>query len=173
MFVRVRTWIPVACCSAMLVAGLVGCAEQKKCNDGCGKDGMCCKDAPAKPLYERLGGEKAVATVVHDFVHRAAGDPKVNFTRKGTSMEWDATPANVAHLEKLLTQFICMATGGPQKYEGRDMKTTHRGMMISNAEFDALAGHLAAALDAAKVPMKEKDEVMKIAGSTRKDIVEK
>jgi hemoglobin len=59
------------------------------------------------------------------------------------------------------------------KYEGKDMKTVHRGMGISEAEFNALAGHLEAALRKHNVPRAEMDEVMKIAASTAPDIVEK
>lgn len=141
---------------------------------GCQSAGKACCDSPAagkKSLYERLGGEPALTAVVDDFVGRAAGDPKVNFTRKGTAAEWPATPENVAHLKKMLVQFIAMATGGPQQYTGRDMKSAHAGMNISDAEFNALAADLAASLDKFKVPKAEKDELMAIAASTRGEIV--
>jgi hemoglobin len=129
--------------------------------------------AKEKSLYDRLGGEAAIKAVVDDFVMRAAGDPKVNFTRKGTAMEWKATPEKIDHLKKMLVQMIGQATGGPQKYEGRGMKEVHKGMMITNAEFDALAGDLKATLDKFKVPQKEQQELLKIVGSTRGEIVEK
>jgi hemoglobin len=126
-----------------------------------------------KSLYDRLGGEPALTAVVHDFVGRAAGDPKVNFTRKGIpGHEWDASAANVAKLEKRLVQFIAMATGGPQKYEGKSMKSSHAGMKITEAEFNALAGHLVASLDKFNVPKREKDELMAVVGTTKADIVE-
>lgn len=126
-----------------------------------------------KTLYERLGGEKAIEAVVDDFVGRAAANPKVNITRKGTPMEWKATPENVAAVKKHLVMLVGMLTGGPQKYQGRDMKTAHKGMMITDAEFDAIAGDLKATLDKFNVPAKEQDELLKIVGSTRGDIVEK
>jgi truncated hemoglobin YjbI len=150
---------------------------------------VCCEPAPAvvtpapeekkieaptkKSLYERLGGEPAVKAVVDDFVGRAASNPKVNFTRKGTAVEWEASPENVARLKKLLIELIGSATGGPQKYTGRDMKSSHKGMMITEAEFGALAGDLKATLDKFKVPQAEQDELFKIVGSTKGDIVEK
>jgi hemoglobin len=129
--------------------------------------------ASAKTLYERLGGEPAIVAVVDDFVGRAASDPKVNFTRKGTASEWNPSPENVALLKKHLVQFISMATGGPSKYEGRPMKPVHAGMGITDAEFGALAGDLIASLDKFKVPQKEKDELIGIVASTKKEIVEK
>jgi len=126
-----------------------------------------------KSLYERLGGEKAISAVADDFVGRMTADSKVNFTRKGTPKEWKATPENLTTLKKHLTQYICHATGGPQKYEGKDIKIVHKGMEITDAEFDAAAADLSASLDKLKVPKTEHDELMKIVGTTRADIVEK
>lgn len=129
--------------------------------------------AKEKSLYERLGGEAAIKAVIDDFVGRAAGNPKVNFTRKGTPVEWKPTPENVDHLKKMLVELVGMVTGGPQKYSGKSMKDSHKGMMITQAEFDALAGDLKATLDKFKVPAKEQDELLKIVASTAGDIVEK
>lgn len=141
---------------------------------GTEKSGMMMSDGmPAKSLYERLGGEPAITAVVEDFVARTAGNPKVNFFRKGTPAEWKPSDAEVAMLKKHLVTFIAMATGGPQRYQGRTMAASHRGMMITDEEFNALAGDLAASLDKFNVPAKEKAELMAIAGSTRKDIVGK
>src|SRR5262245_38978531 len=61
-----------------------------------------------RTLYDRLGGEKAVTAVVDDFVARAAKNPKVNFTRKGTDAEWEASQENVARLKKHLVQFVSL-----------------------------------------------------------------
>lgn len=124
----------------------------------------------APSLYERIGGAPALTAVVDDFVAAAAADPKVDFTRGG---QWRATDASVAHLKKLLIEFMAQALGGPQKYSGRTMKETHHGMGITRAQFDALAGHLAATLKKHKVPARELDEIMAIAASTAPDIVEK
>lgn len=138
---------------------------------------MAASAVPAPPmekaasLYDRLGGEAAIKAVVDDFVGRAAGNPKVNFTRKGIK-EWEASPANVAQLKVRLVQLIGAVTGGPQKYEGKDMKSLHAGMKITSAEFGAIAGDLKATLDKFKVPAKEQAELMKIVGSTAADIVE-
>lgn len=126
-----------------------------------------------KSLYQRLGGEKAVEAVVDDFIGRAAKNPKVNFVRKGTPAEWKATPENLATLRKHLIQFVSLATGGPKTYEGRDMKVAHKGMDITDEEFNALAGDLKATLEKFNVPAAEQSELLTIVGSTRKDIVEK
>jgi hemoglobin len=124
-------------------------------------------DSAKKSLYDRLGGKPAITAVVDSFVNTAAGDPKVNFLRDGKIKD-----LNVPHLKAQLVDFISMATGGPVKYKGADMKKVHRGMKIKSSEFDAIAADLSATLDKFKVPQTEKDELMTIAASTKKDMVE-
>jgi hemoglobin len=126
-----------------------------------------------RTLYERLGGENAIRAVVDDFVARAAADPKVNFTRKGTPAEWKPTPENLDRLKKMLVDLIGMSTGGPQTYKGKNLKESHRDMKITQAEFDAAAADLKASLEKFNVPAKERDELLAIVNSTSKDIVEK
>lgn len=135
--------------------------------------GAGCASQPT--LYDRLGGEPAIKKVVDDFVANAAPDAKVNFTRKDAAGKemWQATPENVAKLKGHLVAFICMATGGPQKYTGRSMAEVHKGMHISESEFGASADDLVKALKKNGVQQKEIDEVVKIVGSTKGDIVGK
>jgi hemoglobin len=128
--------------------------------------------SPKKSLYDRLGGEAAIKAVVEKFVARAASDKDVNFFRKGTPAEWKPKPDDVDKLKLHLVQFIGMATGGPQKYEGRSMKEVHKGMEITEAEFKALAADLKAVLDEFKVPAKEQGELLSAVASTAPDIIE-
>jgi hemoglobin len=121
-----------------------------------------------KSLFDRLGGAPAITAVVDSFVDTTAVNPKVNFFRGEKYKGLD-----VVHLKKQLTAFMIQVTGGPSEYKGRDMKTAHMKMQITADEFNALAGDLAATLDKFKVPKAEKDELMTIAASTQKDIVEK
>jgi hemoglobin len=129
---------------------------------------------PTRTLYDRIGGESAIRAVINDFAARAAADEKVNFARKGVpGHEWQATPENVQKVKERLVQFVCVATGGPQKYEGQDMGTVHKGMQITGSEFDAIAADLKQSLDAVKVPPREQKELLDIVASTRGVIVEK
>jgi hemoglobin len=128
----------------------------------------------AKPLWDRLGGQKAVEAVVDDFVVRAANDTKnVNFTRAGHPNQWDPSPANMQKFKTRLVEFISLASGGPLKYKGKDMTSAHTGMEITSAEFQALANHLSASLDKFKVPAKEKNELLTAVAGTKDQIVGK
>lgn len=126
--------------------------------------------AAATSIYDRIGGAPALKAVVDDFVAAAAPDPKVDFTRGGS---WVASDVAVARLKKQLVDFMAQALGGPKAYTGRSMKATHSGMGITQAQFDAIAGHLKAALVKNKVAAKDVDAIMMIAASTAPDIVEK
>lgn len=167
-WVRVGIGTTLVCC-----AGLAACSSTEMMGGmGASKASDPKAQAAQKDtLYMRLGGEPAITAVVDDFVPRTASNPKVNFTRKGTGAEFNASPENVAHLKKKLVELMCQVTGGPQKYTGRDMKALHANMAITNAEFDAMAADLKASLDKLNVPGKERDELMTVVGGTRKDVV--
>ena len=61
---------------------------------------------------------------------------------------------------------------GPFSYRGKSMKEAHRGMGITNAEFDALAADLKMALERNGVGAADIEQVMRVVGATRADIVE-
>ena len=119
--------------------------------------------AAEKSLYERLGGQGAIQAVVTKFIGNVGADKRIN--------GYFAT-ADLKKLNKLLVEQVCMATGGPCSYSGRDMKTTHKGMKVTDAAFGALVEDLVAALDTFNVPAKEKGELLGILGPMKSDIVE-
>jgi hemoglobin len=129
---------------------------------GCGTAGSMSDRGPAS-LYDRLGGKPAITAVVDEFVGNVAKDGRIN-GRFAT--------ADIPRLKGHLVDQVCSATGGPCTYTGRDMKSTHAGMRISNAEFTALVEDLVAALNTYKVPAKEQQELLGLLGPMKSDIVE-
>lgn len=127
------------------------------------------KPPTAVTLWDRLGGEKGVAKVVDDFVALAASDAKVNLFRDG---KHKPTAEQTADLKKKLVEMISEASGGPLKYTGKSMKEVHKGMGITDAEFDALAADLKKALEDNKAQPDDVAAVLKAIDATRKDIVE-
>jgi len=123
--------------------------------------------AQEKSLYDRIGGYNALALVVDDFIVRLVTDKQFEKFFAGHS---DDSKKRIR--QHILDQF-CAATGGPCVYTGRDMKTSHTGLGITNDLWDAAAKHLVASLDKYKVPEKEKGEVLAFVTSLKKDIVEK
>ena len=124
--------------------------------------------AQAKPdsLYKRLGGYDAIAAVVDNFVPRLVKDPML-------AKYFVHSQSTLMHIRQLAVDQICAVTGGPCLYIGRDMKTAHKGLGISGAEWEQAVKHLAATLDQFKVASTEKDELLTLVGTLRADIVEK
>ncbi len=116
-----------------------------------------------KSLYERLGGGAAITAVMGDFVdNQVAKDARINKQFANTDL---------TRLKKLLAEFADNATGGPEKYTGRDMKTTHAGLKITMADFNALVEDLSKSLDVFKVPAQEKSDLLSALAPLSKDIV--
>jgi hemoglobin len=117
----------------------------------------------SRSLFERLGGKAAITAVVDDVVTRCAADDRINgkFAR-----------TDIPRLKASLIDQVCEATGGPCTYTGRDMRTTHDGMGVTAAEFDALVADLVATLDRFSVPAAEKAELISALAPMRADIVE-
>ena len=121
--------------------------------------------APAPSLYKQLGGREGIALVVDDFVANVVADERINARFKGLP-----APA-VFKLKSNLADQICDATGGPCAYIGRDMKTTHKGMAISEAEWNATVEALVKALDKNNVPAGAKTALLGALGPMKPDIV--
>jgi hemoglobin len=126
-------------------------------------------------LYQRLqvkdgtgtlrGGRDAIRLIVDDFVANLAADNR-------TKARFAALkPLEVERLKSLLADQICEASGGPCAYYGRDMKTTHTGMKITETEWNATVEALVKALDKYKIDKTEKEDLLAALGPMKKDIV--
>jgi hemoglobin len=135
------------------------------------KEPVVTPDQPKKPktMWGRLGGEEGVTRIVDDFVNLVAPDPKVDFFRGG---KYKLTEDAVVKMKRELVEQISQATGGPLKYKGPDMKKVHKGMGITDAQFNAIAADLKKALVKNKVADEDVKQILDAVGSFRKDIVE-
>ena len=115
-----------------------------------------------KTLYDRLGGTPALQAVVGELWNVVAADARINGRFKHTKPE---------AFGGQLVAFLCQASGGPCQYQGRDMKAAHTGMMLTDAEFNALADDTTKALNKFSVPAKEQGEVIGLLASLKGDIV--
>jgi len=116
-------------------------------------------------LYHRLGGYDAIAAVTDDAIARFATDPQLKRFFVGLSTD------SQKRLRQHFVDFLCNATGGPCLYLGRDMKTSHAGLGITEDDWTASVKDLTATLDKFKVPEKEKGEVLAAVSSLKGDIV--
>ena len=123
-------------------------------------------DQNNKSLYDRLGGYDAICAVANDLLPRLMADGSLGrfWAHRGED--------GIAREKQLLIDFLCSSAGGPMYYTGRDMKLSHRGMGISESDWQAFLGHLNATLDAFQVPRPERTAVLALVESTKADIVE-
>jgi len=119
-------------------------------------------------LYDRLGGVYNIATVVDDLIDRVMGDPRLNANPRVIEAHHRVSPAGFKYY---VTEMVCGATGGPQKYTGRTMKDSHQALMITAAEWQAFLDDFQQTMDKFGVPQTEQEELKAIVDSTRADIV--
>ena len=119
-----------------------------------------------KTLYERLGGYDAISAVVKDLLPRLMSDSRLG-------RFWENRGADgINREEQLLIDFLCSSAGGPLLYTGRDNKTSHKGMGISESDWEKFIAHLNATLEKFELPQQEHSDVIGFIESTKADIVE-
>ncbi len=120
-----------------------------------------------KSLYERLGGYDGVTTFVNDLLPRLQADSQLGrfWQNRGDD--------GIAREKQLLIDFLCSSAGGPMYYTGRDMKTSHKGMRISENDWSVFLQHAGATMEALQIPKQECDDVGAFVLSLKEDIVER
>ena len=118
-------------------------------------------------VYTRLGGNPAITAVIDDFIGKVAADARINAFFAAAA----ADPARLNRLKLNLVNQVGQASGGPEKYSGLDMKTAHKGMKITDAQFNALVEDLQNSLIKFKVESRTKIQLLTVLGGLRGDIV--
>jgi hemoglobin len=91
-------------------------------------------------LYDRLGGVHSIATVVDDLIDQIVVDPRLNANPRVDEAHHKVPPAGFKYL---VTEMLCGAAGGPQRYSGRSMEESHRDMAITPGEWQSVHGRRA------------------------------
>ncbi len=116
-----------------------------------------------KSLYDRMGGQKKVKAIVEDIWNNHSANPIVK------DRFADSDPA---YVKKRVFEIFAAASGATDvQYNGLDMKAAHKGMNISEMEFNAVVDDVLAACEKHKIAQQERNEVLAILWSVRKDIV--
>jgi hemoglobin len=119
-------------------------------------------------LYDRLGGVYNIATVVDDLIDRMMVDPRLNANPRVDEAHHRVSPPGFKYL---ITEMVCEAAGGPQRYSGRSMGDSHWHLMISEGEWQAFLDDFQQTLDKFAVPQPEQQELMALVESTKEAIV--
>lgn len=119
-------------------------------------------------LYERLGGVYAIAAVVDDFIDRIMIDSRLNANPNVDEAHHRVSKAGFKYL---VTEQVCWAAGGPQRYTGRSMRDSHAHLDITEFEWQSFLDDLRQSFDKFEVPAAERSELLAIVESTKSDIV--
>src|SRR5580698_7910569 len=107
-------------------------------------------------LFDRLGGVYPIAAVVDDFIDRIMVDPRLNANAKVDEAHHRVSKAGFKYL---VTEMVCWATGGPQKYTGKTMKDSHADLAITEPEWQVFLKDFQDSLDKFQVPAAEQQEL--------------
>ena len=119
-------------------------------------------EATAVNIYQAIGGRAAVTAAVDGLYGRIVADPVLGrFFPRGVA---------AVHRAYVVT-VLGEALGGPERYRGPDLVKAHRGLGITDADFDRTAGHLVATLDSLGVPGHLADQIVGIVAGLRPAVV--
>lgn len=121
----------------------------------------------AGSLYERLGGSVRISLIVDDVVKAHMENPTIN----ARFLPYVDKPETVQQVKQHMCDFLGAGTGGPETYAGRSMPDTHRGMDISDVEYDAAVDDIMSTLESHGIDRETRGEVKAITDSLKAEIV--
>ena len=117
-------------------------------------------------LYERLGRYDGIARITDEYLRGVRSDPQLaRFIGRGAD--------SLVRARQLLKDQLCAMTGGPCAYIGRDMKTAHGGLGITEADWSLNMKYMSAAVAKAHVADGDRDEFLALIEALKQQIVEK
>lgn len=118
----------------------------------------------SESLFDRIGGMDAVNASVDIFYKKVLSDDRIKHFFNKTDMDKQRNKQKA---------FLAYAFGGPVQYDGKDMRTAHEGMNLSDEHFNAVAENLVNTLKELNVPQESIDEVVTVALSVKDDVMNK
>ena len=120
------------------------------------------KKSKAASLYEWLGGEAKVRKIVNDILDKNYNNPHIGHHFPKVDMK---------KLKQLVFEFFSMGTGGPHRYTGRDIRASHAGLNLNEDDFQRGNLDIEQALKENGIGETERNEVMAILNSMKRDVI--
>ncbi|MGQ0732196.1 MAG: group I truncated hemoglobin [Acidobacteriota bacterium] len=114
-------------------------------------------------LYQRLGEAPGLARLVDDVVAAHLANPLVRTRFENVK--------DIDHLKKMAREFFGAGSGGPETYTGKDMRTAHKGMNISEQEYLAVMDDIVAAMAKNKLDEETQKDVIAILYSLKGEVI--
>lgn len=113
-------------------------------------------------LYHDLGERPGIARIVDDATANFLTDDRIKATFDNT---------NIARFKGLLTDQLCVVSGGPCVYKGQDMHDAHKGLHLTDYDFNALVEDLQKGMDQSGVPFAVQNRLLARLAPMHKDVV--
>ena len=164
--IRNRTPLSVlALCSTLALAACASPSTPGPDAPALGRAIPSAAPSPTEPtLYDDIGGEAGVASLVERFIREIATDDRVRGHYRDSDM---------GRFYRMMQQQMCESTGGGCTYEGDDMRRTHAGMDITPTEFNAIVEALMRAMDAEGLPVGVQNRLLALYAPMREDIIDR
>ena len=115
-------------------------------------------------LYERIGGEAAVDAAVDLFYRKVLADDRISQFFDTVDMDRQRAKQKA---------FLTFAFGGPNAYSGKDMRSAHAKMNLTEEHFGAVMENLGGTLKELGVPDELIGEAAAIAMNVKGDVLNK
>lgn len=113
-------------------------------------------------LYDRLGRQEGIARITRTLIDNHLANPVVNVRYRETDLK---------KVEQRVIEFFCAGAGGPQTYTGKDMRTTHKGMNVSEQEYVSVIDDAMAALETHGIDAATRNDVLAILWSLKGEVM--
>jgi hemoglobin len=115
-------------------------------------------------LYQDMGGADALKKIASDTTDNFLADPRIKATFDNTNMD---------RFRILLGEQFCQVAGGACAYTGRNMHDSHKGLHLTNADFNAVVEDLQKAMEKNGVGFATQNRFLARLAPMQHDIVTK
>jgi hemoglobin len=110
----------------------------------------------APSLFERLGKEEGIASIVDGIFEVHMQNPVVN----RVFLPLKKNPEHLAQAKKNIRDFLSSGTGGKAIYSGKDLPSAHKGMKITEKEFLSAIDDIMLVLNNHKIDEQSKKDML-------------
>jgi hemoglobin len=114
------------------------------------------------PLFADMGGKDNLVKIANDTADNFLADDRIKATFDNSDM---------TRFRKMLAEQFCQVAGGPCVYTGHDMRTAHKGLHLTNADFNAVVEDLQKAMDKDSISFATQNRFLARLAPMQHDIV--
>lgn len=116
-----------------------------------------------RSLYTRLGGADGIRRIIDDVIAAHLNNPVVS--------ERFRKAEDIGRLKTKAWEFFCAGAGGPETYTGKDMIAAHKGMNITEQEYEAVTDDILSALAKNRIDDVTTRDVTAILNSLKSQVI--